>query len=61
MVFQPRAGYHGLFIEFKKPGGKTSKVQLDMINRLETEGYECVVLDSTQAAIETVLEYLGEK
>ena len=53
--------HSGLFIEFKKPGGKPSAAQIKMIELLESYGFKCVVHDSTQAAINTVLKYLGEK
>lgn len=61
-VFLPvaRAGYHGLFIEMKKPGkaAATSPAQKKRIDALRADGYVVVVCDSWIAAANHLGAYL---
>ena len=54
-----RGSYHGLHIELKKTkGSKTSKDQIDWINRLRLEGYyACICLGSDMAKT-VIVQYL---
>lgn len=57
--YQPRGGYHGLFIEMKRRRGSTSVVsggQRGFIDRARKQGYFCAVcwgFDEARAALET--------
>ena len=53
-----RGGYHGLFIEMKKPGGKASKEQLEFGAKVQAQGYGFVVCDDWTKARNTLVEYL---
>lgn len=53
-----RGKYHGLFIEMKYNGGKTSTDQDDWLNRLASEGYACAVCYSAEDAIRLIEKYL---
>jgi hypothetical protein len=55
----PAGKYHGLFIEFKKPGGKLSKDQIEKIPLLRKQGYKCEVVYSWQEGIKVVVDYLS--
>jgi hypothetical protein len=63
----PRCGFHGLFIEMKAKGatpsrdGKLSENQSDWLDFLGGQGYMAVVCIGADAAIETIINYLGEK
>ena len=52
--------YHGLYLEFKTPKGKTSDDQKKVIEKLELEGYCVKVVRSCEAAWAALLEYLDE-
>ena len=54
-----RRDFHGLFIEFKKFGGKTSEKQNEMILRLLQQKYDVQICYSWQDALKIVLDYLG--
>jgi hypothetical protein len=57
----PRTPYHGLFMEFKTPGGKLSPLQQMMLTELEAQGYAVAVPRSVEEAKELLLGYLGER
>jgi hypothetical protein len=57
-ICYPTKLYHGMFIEFKSAIGKLSDVQKEMLHRLESRGYKCVVCYSSGEAINAVLDYL---
>lgn len=57
-VFEPRAPYHGLFIEFKFGKNKLSPEQKAVRIRLEQAGYRYVVSYSAMDAIKELEEYL---
>lgn len=54
----PRGGYHGLYIEMKKPGGKVSNSQKQWINWLQADGHLAVVCFGFEEAREILLDYL---
>jgi hypothetical protein len=58
MIFEPRGGYHGLFIEMKRKGGKPTEEQKWFIEELNRRGYKAVICYGFQEAIEVVEEYL---
>lgn len=69
-LFIPRGGYHGLFIELKRPKGRTkdgktrqagkvSELQQAMIDRLNAQGYKAVVAYGATGAIDEIKAYLG--
>lgn len=58
MIFEPRGLLHGLFIEFKAPGGTTSDAQKEFIKEADKRGYMAVVCYSTSTAITILENYL---
>lgn len=69
-LFIPHGGYHGLFIELKRPKGRTkdgktrqagkvSELQQAMIDRLNAQGYKAVVAYGANGAIDEIKAYLG--
>jgi len=56
-IFEPRGGYHGLFIEMKIKGGTVSPNQKAFIANLEERGYKVVVCFSPRQAIEEIMNY----
>lgn len=69
-LFIPCGGYHGLFIELKRPKGRTkdgktrqagkvSDLQQVMIDRLNAQGYKAVVAYGANGAIDEIKAYLG--
>lgn len=59
-VFLPvaRHSLHGLWIEFKKVGGKLSDKQIQTFPLLAAQGYVFYVVESWQDALQIVLNYL---
>lgn len=59
-IFLPIAnkGYHGLFIEMKRKGNKTSPDQKSFIASMTENGYMCLVCFSAQEAMENINIYL---
>lgn len=66
-LFIPQGGYHGLFIELKRPktakqkAGEVNTNQQAMINRLNAQGYKAVVCYGANEAIDEIKAYLGLK
>ena len=58
MIFEPRGLRHGLFIEFKAPGGTVSDAQKEFIKDADKRGFMAVVCYSTSAAITILENYL---
>lgn len=56
-----RRGYHGLFLEFKKPGGRTTVEQERVIVKLIDEGYMVKVCDSVEEAFRIFEDYVDGK
>ena len=59
MLPKARGGAHGLWIEFKAPGGRTTTAQAQRLHTLVADGYACVVAYSVDAAIEATMQYLS--
>ena len=57
----PSPEYHGMRIEFKKPGGLLSQHQVRKIKLLREAGYYVVVCDSVDGAIEALRSYCGNR
>ena len=55
----PSNGYHGLYIEFKRPKGKTTPSQDAWIVRLNDLRYKTEICHSFEEAIECTEKYLG--
>lgn len=51
-------GFHGLFLEFKKPGGRLSRAQVLCHLRLREEGYRVETVRSGAEARAIVEDYL---
>jgi hypothetical protein len=54
----PRGGFHGLFLEFKRPGEKPSEEQWHELDCLRADGYCVAVFDDWLKAAEWTLAYL---
>jgi hypothetical protein len=55
----PASGYHGLFIEMKRPDGRTSIEQDAWIQVLNLNGYLAVVCKGQDEAWNCLMGYLG--
>lgn len=55
----PKKYFHGLFIELKIKGNKTSEYQEEWLKRLTDNCYDCRVCYGHQEAIKVIKEYLG--
>lgn len=56
-----RSGFHGLYIEMKKQGGKVSQEQAHWLNSLDKQGYLTAVCYGWEAAAEVIKDYLDGK
>lgn len=56
-----RGGYHGLFIEMKRKGGKPSKEQMQWLDDLNKNGYRAVICYGWEQAAETIKNYMEER
>lgn len=57
----PSGRYHGLFIEMKKAGGRTSDDQLWWLEHMKANGYATAVCYGWQQATEVLTWYLNLK
>lgn len=55
-----RKGYHGLYIEVKRPGGVLSKQQKSFMRFLNDNGYLAIMLADATEIVNCVLDYVGE-
>lgn len=55
----PMQGYHGLFIELKKPGGKVSEYQKKWNAALNEAGYLAVYCYGWEDAADVLVRYMG--
>lgn len=58
----PAQGYHGMFIEFKRPPQSSAtkrltEAQMDFGGRMESKGYRCEIHTSAGEAFEAVKRY----
>lgn len=58
MLPVPRHGFHGLYIEMKKPGGRASLEQKDFGKFVDGQGYLAVLCDHWTKAAEVLFKYL---
>ena len=58
-IYEPRGQYHGLFLEFKKPGGKVSPEQITFLLTAREKGYAAFDTHSTEEAISLLEGYLA--
>lgn len=56
----PNEVYHGMRIEFKKPGGTLSDTQVDIHALLDAQGYYVVTCYTVEEAINELENYLNE-
>lgn len=54
----PSNGLHGLFLEFKRPGGTLSMAQKEFLNTVRSRGYKAEVVFSAEEGIRAVQDYL---
>lgn len=59
LLLVPAGSWHGMAIEFKKPGATTSEAQDRFIGFATARGYRCEVHTDARAALEAVVGYLG--
>lgn len=55
----PTGGFHGLFLEFKKPGGRVTQAQEEYLNLMRSRGYKAQVVFGLREALEALKEYLN--
>lgn len=55
---EPKLSCHGLFIEMKRIGGKTSEKQNDVIFQLKQKGYKVIVAEGADEAYGELLRYV---
>ena len=53
-----RGGYHGLFLELKRAGGKASPEQSQWIERLSEQGYLAIICEGWETAKSAIEVYL---
>ena len=56
--FPSPSGLHGLFLEFKKPGGRQSDAQKAFLAEMRLRGYGADVVFSCEEALKAVQNYL---
>lgn len=54
-----RRGFHGLYIEMKRPGEKPRQEQIEWLEALQAQGYMATVCDGFDDARTAILDYLG--
>ncbi|MBA9076093.1 VRR-NUC domain-containing protein [Rufibacter quisquiliarum] len=55
----PRGPWHGLYVEFKRPGEKLSDAQRKVIPQLQAQGYRVEVVTTEEQFRMLVYEYLA--
>lgn len=55
----PAGGFHGLIVEFKRPGEKPTEDQEGFLNAVRAKGYLALVLTSTEEFARAVKAYLN--
>lgn len=60
-IVVPNSQYHGLFVELKYGKNKTTKLQQEWIDYLNSAGYLAVVCYGHREAIDTIEKYLSTK
>ena len=54
-----RGGYHGFWLELKRPGGATSPAQASWLAQLAREGYKVALHSTVDGAWSELLDYLA--
>lgn len=60
MLAVARGGYHGLFIELKKIGGRANANQKKWQKQLREQGYKSEVIEGWYNALAVLMDYLNE-
>ena len=55
-----RQGFHGLFLELKRIGGRATKEQKDWAPDMSKQGYMAIFCEGADVAKAAVLDYLGD-
>lgn len=58
-IDHPRGRYHGMRIEFKRPGERASPDQLEALQQLKEAGYHAFLCSSAEVAINETEKYLA--
>lgn len=56
----PRGGYHGLYVELKKIGGRPRPGQLQFIEAARAEGFAGCVIEGWEAARDAIVSYMAQ-
>lgn len=56
----PRGGFHGLYIELKKIGGKPKREQLEFMDAARREGFAACIVEGWEAARQAILSYMNQ-
>ena len=56
----PNRFFHGLYIEFKKAGGSPSEEQRFFLNKLQSKGYQCYVVNDLDTAFRLFETYISQ-
>lgn len=59
ILYLPKKGYHGLFLELKKQGEKPKTEQIEMINVLRDQGYKVEWSDNIDQAKRIIINYIS--
>jgi len=60
IIFEPRGGYHGLFVEFKSKKGSLTEEQKIFKEMAEARGYKFIIIKDVQKGIEEIENYLKQ-
>ena len=58
-IAAPAHGYHGVFIEMKKPGGTASEKQIKYLEDMRANGYAAEICEGADEAINFFTNYLA--
>lgn len=53
-----RGGFHGMWIEMKRCGGKTTKKQREFLEGMVAQGYYCIVGFHWEATANEIVQYM---
>lgn len=59
IIYEPRGGYYGLFIEIKKKGGRPSPHQKKWVDDLQSRGYRAAVCKGLDQCIDEFNHYFN--
>ncbi len=55
----PRKGFHGMYVEFKAKAGTLSADQKIFKEKVEAEGFKCIVIKDIEVFKTEIIGYLG--